>query len=1013
MAKAQALTQLKVNPWKWVVAIATLLLSFDIVTYFAAEGLWFESVGYLEAFWLRLQTQLLLGGVGLLGSFGFTLTNLMRARRLSFDDNCILPDSKNRRAGVGLTGLLPLVMGLAVLVLVLLLYHGQLAVTRWHTQDAGAALPALPLWLNFRTGWQITQQVLALPWLGAVLLGGAIAFLIYPVFLGYLSTILISLSFGLVLSSQWSRVLPALNPTSFGVDDPLFNNDISFYIFRLPILELVEFWISGLLLFTLALVALVYLLAGNSLSQGRFLGFSPSQRRHLFGLSGGLLLTTALDNILARYELLYSPRGVTFGASYTDVVVSLPVNVGLSVLALVLAAILLWRTLFWDTTFRGLMEWLVMMGRAQYAYLPKVPVRPRSSRLLIGIVIGYITISVVGNTLAPDIIQRLVVQPNELERETPFIERTIAFTRRAFNLTDIQDEVFNPEGTLTAQDLEDNDLTVRNIRVWDTRPLLESNRQLQQIRSYYEFVDADVDRYTLQADDGTTERRQVIISARELNTDRLDDIAQTWVNRHLSYTHGYGFTMSPVNTAGVGGLPTYFIKDIAHIPSNPAVARSIPVGEPRIYFGELTNDYVMTSTRVQELDYPSGSDNVYTTYDGQGGISLGGPLRRLLFAKHLSDWQMLFTDNFTAETQLLYRRNIQDRVKRIAPFLQFDQDPYLVVANVPSDPSNEQNKLYWIVDAYTTSDRYPYAAPGENDFNYIRNSVKAVVNAYQGTVDFYVADAEDPIIQTWSGLFPGMFQPLVDMPAELVAHIRYPQDYSLVQSNQLLTYHMTDPRVFYNREDQWRAPSEIYANEQQIVEPYYLIMKLPDTETEEFVLLRPFTPRQRNNLIAWLAARSDGEHYGRILLYRFPKQELVFGPEQIEARINQDPEISQRISLWDTQGSRANQGNLLVIPIEESLLYVEPLYLEAEQNPLPTLARVIVAYRNRIAMAETLDQSLTAIFSEKKPNRPAILRDLETSDADTPDQIDRLLLPDDANSGLQGEAGLGGPDSGE
>ncbi|MEO1592972.1 MAG: UPF0182 family protein, partial [Cyanobacteria bacterium J06632_22] len=600
------------------------------------------------------------------------------------------------------------------------------------------------------------------------------------------------------------------------------------------------------------------------------------------------------------------------------------------------------------------------------------------------------------------IVQRLVVQPNELERETPFIEKTIAFTREAFNLTDIQDEVFVPEDSLTAQDLAANDLTVRNIRVWDTRPLLESNRQLQQIRSYYEFLDADVDRYTLRNDDGTTERRQVIISARELNPDRLDEIAQTWVNRHLSYTHGYGFTMSPVNTAGVGGLPTYFIKDIAHVPSDSTVARSIPVGEPRIYFGELTNDYIMTSTRVQELDFPSGSDNVYTTYAGQGGISIGDPLRRLLFAKHLGDWQMLFTDNFTPETQLLFRRNIQDRVKQIAPFLQFDQDPYLVIANVPSAPANEQNKLYWIVDAYTTSDRYPYADPEDNEFNYIRNSVKAVVNAYQGTVDFYVADTEDPVIQTWDRLFPNMFQPLTDMPTELAAHIRYPQDYSLVQSNQLLTYHMTDPRVFYNREDQWRAPNEIYANEQQVVEPYYLIMKLPDTESEEFVLLRPFTPRQRNNLIAWLAARSDGENYGRILLYRFPKQELVFGPEQIEARINQDPEISQRISLWDTQGSRANQGNLLVIPIEDSLLYVEPLYLEAEQNRLPILARVIVAYQNRIAMAETLDQSLNAIFSKRKSSSPAIIRDLENSDAGTPDQIDQLLLPDE--SAAEGES---------
>ncbi|MEO0868984.1 MAG: UPF0182 family protein, partial [Cyanobacteria bacterium J06642_11] len=521
---------------------------------------------------------------------------------------------------------------------------------------------------------------------------------------------------------------------------------------------------------------------------------------------------------------------------------------------------------------------------------------------------------------------------------------------------------------------------------WDTRPLLESNRQLQQIRLYYEFVDADVDRYTLTKSDGTTERRQVLISARELNYEQLEDTAKTWVNKHLSYTHGYGFTMSPVNTAAIGGLPDYFIKDIAHVPSNDDVARSIPIGQPRIYFGELTDNYVMTGTKVPELDYPSENDNIYTTYAGDGGIGLGALWRRLLFAKHLTDWQMLFTGDFTSDSKLLFRRNIQERVKQIAPFLQFDSDPYLVVADInaqaASDASNpvdpEGNYLYWIIDAYTTSDRYPYSDPEDQPFNYIRNSVKVVVDAYHGSVSFYIADPSDPIIQTWARLFPKMLQPLDAMPPALAAHIRYPEDFSLVQSNQLLVYHMTDPRIFYNREDTWRAPNEIYANESQVVEPYYLIMKLPEEEEEEFVLLRPFTPAQRNNLIAWLAARSDDNQYGRILLYRFPKQELVYGPEQIEARINQDPEISQRISLWNTQGSRANQGNLLVIPIEDSLLYVEPLYLEAEQNRLPILARVIVAYQNRIAMAETLEQSLQAIFSPRRETRNStILRDLE------------------------------------
>ncbi|MBE9065606.1 UPF0182 family protein [Leptolyngbya cf. ectocarpi LEGE 11479] len=946
----------------WVLGAIALLLSLDIITYFAAEGLWFRSVDYLAAFWLQLRTQIILGAIAFLGSILFAGINLWRARQLSFDDYCIVPSTENRRRGLGLGQLLPLVVALALLLSGAVLYHGQLALVQWHS-GTGNPLPPVPLWLNVDTGWQMIQRAITHPWQGGLLLAILLGVLIYPWVSSAISTILLSLSFSLVLASQWSRVLPALNPASFGQQDPLFNQDISFYIFRLPVLELVEFWLSGLFLFTLAAVALVYLLAGNSLSQGRFLGFSSPQQRHLYALVGTLLVTTSLGHWLNRYELLYSSQGVAYGASYTDVRVDLPVQTALCILTLALA--------------------LVALGCSFFGVS-----NPRFRQKLITFVIlvaPYMLVALMGESLFPWLVQRLVVQPNEFQRERPYIERSIAFTRDAFNLTDIQEESFDPKSNLTAEKLSNNDLTVRNIRVWDTRPLLESNRQLQQIRLYYEFADADVDRYTLTKSDGTTERRQVLISARELNYKQLEDTAQTWVNQHLSYTHGYGFTMSPVNTAAVGGLPDYFIKDIAHVPSNEDVARSIPIGRPRIYFGELTNNYVMTGTKVPELDYPSTDNNIYTTYAGQGGISLGSGWERLLFAKHLSDWQMLFTNDFTADTKLLFHRNIQARIKQIAPFLQFDGDPYLVVADAnaqaASDSSNpidpEGNYLYWMIDAYTTSDRYPYSDPGGQPFNYIRNSVKVVVDAYNGSVSFYIADPTDPIIQTWAQLFPAMFQPLEAMPPALVAHLRYPEDYSLVQSDQLLVYHMTDPRIFYNREDTWRAPNEIYANESQIVEPYYLIMKLPEETEEEFVLLRPFTPAQRNNLIAWLAARSDGDQYGRILLYRFPKQELVYGPEQIEARINQDPEISQRISLWNTQGSRANQGNLLVIPIEESLLYVEPLYLEAEQNRLPILARVIVAYQNRIAMAETLDQALEAIFKPSKANNSTILRDLE------------------------------------
>ncbi|MEM9907958.1 MAG: UPF0182 family protein, partial [Cyanobacteria bacterium P01_D01_bin.44] len=962
----------KLRYWRALVVAIALLLGFDLVTYGIAEGFWFSSVDYFAVYWLRLQTQVGLGALAFLSSFAFTALNLSLSQRLSFDDYCILPKAENLKSGLGLQRLLPLALGLALMVAVLLLYHGQMALVRWHTRpDNVSALPPLPLWLKWKTGWQILQQIAGQPWHGAFLLGVAIALLIYPRVFAALGAMAMSLSFGLVISGQWSRILTALTPTAFEQADPLFNNNISFYIFRLPVLELLEFWLTGLLLFTLVVVALIYLLAGNTLSQGRFMGFSPEQQRHLYGLAGGLLLSTALSHWLTRYELLYSSQGVTYGASFTDVTVDLPVNTGLCLISFGLALALLWRTLFWEIGFRSFVEWAVAISTRKHSYLPKLSRRPYGSRPLIVAIVIYLSFAAVGETAAPWLVQRFMVQPNELLRETPYIARSIQFTRDAFNLTDVQDEVFNPQGDLTYADLEANELTVRNIRLWDTRPLLEANRQLQQIRLYYEFADADVDRYTLTRDDGSQERRQVLISARELNYERVPDEAKTWVNQHLIYTHGYGFTMSPVNTAAPSGLPDYFIKDIDHTPSDPVINRSIPIGAPRIYFGELTNTYIMTSTRLQELDYPSGDGNVTNVYDGQGGISIGAFWRRLLFAKHLRDWQMLFTNDFTADTQLLFRRNIRDRIRRIAPFLQFDQDPYLVVANpneTPEDP--DTNYLYWMVDAYTTSDRYPYSDPGTNDFNYIRNSVKVLVDAYDGSVNFYIADDDDPVIQTWSKIFPGMFQPLTAMPPALVKHIRYPQDYSLVQSNQLLTYHMTDPQEFYNREDQWRAPNEIYANEAQVVEPYYLIMRLPQETEEEFILLRPFTPARRNNMVAWLAARSDDEQYGRILLYRFPKQELIFGPEQIEARINQEPEISQRISLWNTQGSRAIQGNLLVIPIEQSLLYVEPLYLEAEQNQLPILARVIVAFQNRIAMGETLEQSLQAVFRDREPTAP-------------------------------------------
>ncbi|MCC0175969.1 UPF0182 family protein [Waterburya agarophytonicola K14] len=773
---------------------------------------------------------------------------------------------------------------------------------------------------------------------------------------------LISLVFGFIAAGNWAVILRFLNPSNFDSVDPQFQKNISFYIFRLPFWQLIETWCIGLSCTALIACTLYYLLSGNSLSEGRFPGFSKIQLRHLSFLGAGVMVSIAIRHWLNRFDLLYGFRGVVYGAGYTNITVQLPIEVCLTVISIISALWLLYKG------FVGYHNRQIQKLKLQRILFLALPFTV------------YLLIFSLSNFFSATV-QRLAVEPNELVKEKPFIERSIAMTRKAFNLDSIEAKTFNPKGELTAQDINNNNSTIKNIRLWDTRPILQTNRQLQQIRPYYQFHDADIDRYLLSKDDTVKngDRQQVIIAARELDYAQVINIAKTWVNEHLIYTHGYGFTLSPVNRVADGGLPYYYVKDIGEgskksgtlTVSDETIRNSIPIGKPRIYYGELTNPYIMTSTKVRELDFPSGEENVYTVYDGQGGIKIGNYFRRVLFAEYLKDWQMLFAQNFTADTKLLFRRNIKQRIKTIAPFLNYDRDPYLVAGKTKS-----QNNLYWIVDAYTTSDRYPYSDPGKNDFNYLRNSVKVVIDAYNGKVDFYVAD-EDPIVQTWEKIFPKLFKPLSAMPLDLRRHIRYPEDLFSIQSERLLTYHMTDPQVFYNREDQWQIPKEIYGTKPQAVAPYYLITKLPTAREEEFILLHPYTPASRPNLIAWLAARSDGAEYGKLLLYKFPKQKLIYGPNQIEALINQDPVISQQISLWNREGSRAIQGNLLIIPIEQSLLYVEPLYIEAEQNSLPALTRVIVIYENQIVMAETLEEGINAIFQPQASDSNAIVRPVE------------------------------------
>jgi hypothetical protein len=986
--------------FRLVVHLLGLWLILEAICRWGAEFFWFEEVGYLQVLLLRLKTQ------GLLWALAFSITafylvgNLLLAQRLSGGVG------ERGRGGEGESGritsyqlpiFLPLVLGLNLLVGLLVLHYGQVTLPFWHPDWNLPNSPLISTLFRPEIILPLARQIGAQKELVGLLLGLLIAISIYPRFWLLAIALLMSVIFATVVSGQWARVLQYLHPTTFNSTEPVFNRDISFYVFALPIWELLEFWLVGLFLYGLVAVTLTYLLSEDSLSQGSFRGFSQPQLRHLQGLGSCFMLAVALGYWVRRYELLYSTRGVAYGASYTDVTVQLPAYTALSLLGVAIAVCLFWSMVFG---------------------LPKIANR---SFLRYGLGL-YVLIAVGAGTLLPLTIQRVVVQPNELAREQPYIRRSIALTQQAFNLDRIDAKTFEPQGQLTLADIQANDLTIRNIRLWDQRPLLQTNRQLQQIRLYYRFPDADIDRYTLQqdvvgskpsaaekspktkqtsADVANTERRQTLIAARELDYTAIPQQAQTWVNQHLVYTHGYGFTLSPVNTVAPGGLPEYFVKDIGVseggngsplTTSNAAIKASIPIGQPRIYYGEIANNYVITATKVKELDYPSGNNNVYNTYDGSGGISINSGWRRLLFAKYLNDWQMLLTRNFLPQTKLLFRRNINQRIRAIAPFLRYDSNPYLVVADAKEGlgeqgkqgrlgekENKEQNYLYWIVDAYTTSDRYPYSDPGNERINYIRNSVKVVIDAFHGSVNFYVADTSDPIIASWQRIFPGLFQPLNAMPTTLQNHIRYPVDFFNIQSERLMTYHMSDPQVFYNREDQWQIPNEVYGNQPKVVEPYYLITSLPGVPFEEFILLLPYTPKQRTNLVAWLAARSDGDNYGRLLLYELPKQELVYGTEQIEARINQDPVISQQISLWNRQGSRVLQGNLLVIPIEQSLLYVEPIYLEADQNSLPTLIRVVVAYENRIVMAQTLEQGLQAIFSSSDTTAPPIVRPVEES----------------------------------
>ncbi|MFC1986565.1 UPF0182 family protein [Chloroflexota bacterium] len=590
-------------------------------------------------------------------------------------------------------------------------------------------------------------------------------------------------------------------------------------------------------------------------------------------------------------------------------------------------------------------QWILLVVVVILMGVVLVSVLRRNSRWPLYGIGGWIVASIIVGGIFPGMVQRFQVEPNELARERPYIEYNIQFTREAFALNRVEEQSFPAEEAPSPQDIAQNEVTINNIRLWDPRPLKDTYNQRQSLRLYYDFNDVDVDRYTIDGD-----YRQVMLSARELSVEKLEPEAQTWVNRQLVYTHGYGLALSPVNEVSTEGLPNLMVKDI------PPVG-VLDIDRPQIYFGEKTNDYVIVKTKTEEFDYPMGDENVYGHYEGKGGVSLDGFIRRLVYAWQFGDFNILISGELTPESRVLYYRNIRERVNHLAPFLMLDSDPYLVVI---------EGRLLWIQDAYTTSDRYPYSKPF-GGINYIRNSVKAVIDAYDGSVTFYVTDPEDTLIRTYQTIFPKLFVPAEQMPESLRAHIRYPEGMFNIQSVVYQTYHMRDARVFYNKEDLWAVPKEVYFGSEQLMEPYYIIMRLPGEEKEEFLLMQPFTPERKKVTIGWLAARSDGENYGKLLAYLFPKERTVDGPSQIENRIGQDIVITEQLALWGRGGSRVIRGNLLMIPLGKSNLYVEPVFLEAETGGLPQLKRVIVATGEQVAMEPTLKESLAAIFGAEAP----------------------------------------------
>lgn len=726
---------------------------------------------------------------------------------------------------------------------------------------------------------------------------------------------------GSAMADEWVTFRLALARVPFGISDPAFGRDAGFFVFTLPVLELVLAWTGGILFLALVLSALVHLADGAIQPWQRLRGFAPHVKAHLSVLIAALIASRAFGYWLDIWNLSYSPRGQVVGASYTDVHAQLPAYRILIVVSLVAAAALLLNIRFkgWRLPAVAVGAWLV------------------ASVLLAGV--------------WPATVQRFVVDPNEAAREAPYIERNIAMTRLAFELSDVEGQAYAAAEDLSASDVRTATDTISNVRLWDPQIVQQGYAQLQSIRPYYEFADVDVDRYEIGGRD-----RQVLVSAREMNSSLLAEQAQTWVNRHLVYTHGFGLVMSPTSEADRRGLPLFVVGDVPPRVSSrlaSGTAGALETKQPRIYFGERTTDYVIVDADIEEFDYPQGDKNETYRYEADGGVRIGSLARRLAWAMRLGSTQVLFSDYIREDSRVLINRDIRTRLDMLAPWLRLEDDAYPVLV---------EGRIVWVIDAYTSTDRFPNANGLDDGTNYLRNSVKVTVDAFTGETTLY-AVAEDPILRAWRSVFPELIVDGDEVPDAVREHFRYPQGLFSAQADIYRTYHMTDPGVFYNKEDQWQIPE---VSDGVPMEPFFVLLELPGSDKEHFYLMQPYTPRNRDNMIGWMAVSSDPENYGDRTVYSLPKDRVILGPEQVRARINQDPVISPQLTLWNQRGSSVQFGNMLVLPIKDALVYVQPVFLQSEQTAIPELARVVVAYSDRVEMQSTLADALLKVFGEER-----------------------------------------------